>query len=59
MARKLTVVPPNVAKKMVAQYANGRGLLYLAGQFSVGAIIVRRTLAANGVTIRGRGRPAK
>jgi len=46
-------------KRLVAAYKDGTGLVALAEQWAVSTSTVRRILVEAGVTIRGRGRPAK
>ena len=42
---------------MISKYAKGAGLYELAETFGYSVPTIRRTLADEGVVIRGRGRP--
>lgn len=57
MARPQTKVPANHVRSIVARYGKGEGLVEIAAALKYGVQVVRRVLAANGVKIRGRGRP--
>ena len=57
MSRPRIELKANAVRSMVSKYNKGAGLVALAEEFGISLPVVRRVLAENGVTIRGRGRP--
>ena len=61
MARPQTKVNVNTRRSIVAQYKKGgpgNGFTAIAERLGLGIQVIRRVLVAEGVTIRGKGRPA-
>lgn len=58
MGRPQTKVGANHVRSIVSRYKKGEGLVSIASALKYGVQVVRRVLAANGVKIRGRGRPS-